>query len=312
MTNLPIQQQTLEKSVSRSGIGLHSARLVDITLHPAPADTGIVFRRTDISGVDHSIPALSSNIADTMLNSQIMNRDGVTVGTVEHLMAAFCGMGVDNAFVDINAAELPAMDGSALLYCEMIREAGVKPQPASRRYLQVLRPIRVEKDESYAEITPAHDLKINVSIDFVDPAIGRSQYYYNHTDISFETELASARTFCLYADVTKLRAAGYALGGSLDNAIVVKEGVILNDGGLRYSDEFVRHKTLDCLGDFYLAGAHVLGNVKTSQPSHALNNLLLQALLADEDAWRIVDSTASAGVQLPHDEPARAAMVSFA
>lgn len=312
MTDLPIQQQTLEKSISRSGIGLHSARLVDITIHPAPVDTGIVFRRNDLSGVDNAIPALSSNIADTMLNSQIMNRDGVTVGTVEHLMAAFCGMGVDNAFVDINAAELPAMDGSALLYCEMIREAGVKPQVGARQYLQVLRPVRVEKGESFAEIIPARDLKINVSIDFVDPAIGRSQYYYNHTDFSFEAELASARTFCLYADVTKLRAAGYALGGSLDNAIVVKDGVIMNDGGLRYSDEFVRHKTLDCLGDFYLAGAHVLGDVKASQPSHALNNLLLQALLADEGAWQIVDSSVAKPALNTTGETARAAMVSYA
>ena len=310
MTTLPIQQQTLASSISRSGIGLHSARLVDITIHPAPVDTSIVFRRIDITGVDNDVPALSSNIADTMLNSQIMNSDGVTVGTVEHLMAAFYGLGIDNAIVDINAAELPAMDGSALLYCEMIREAGIKTQSASRQFLEVLRPVRVEKGDSFAEITPSSQLKINVSIDFVDPAIGRSQYYYNHTDTSFEAELAAARTFCLYADVTKLRAAGYALGGSLENAIVVDDGVIMNDDGLRYSDEFVRHKTLDCLGDIYLAGTHVLGDITASQPSHALNNLLLQAVLADEAAWRLVDSGClQPAMSLETDH---AAMVSFA
>ena len=311
MTDLPIQQQTLATSVSRSGIGLHSARLVDISIHPAPIDTGIVFRRVDISGVDNTIPALSSNIADTMLNSQIMNVDGVTVGTVEHLMAALYGLGIDNAFVDINAAELPAMDGSAMLYCDMIHEAGIKTQAASRQYLQVLRPVRVEKGESFAELLPAQQLKINVSIDFADPAIGRSQYYYNHTDTSFETELSAARTFCLYADVTKLRAAGYALGGSLENAIVVDDGAILNEGGLRYSDEFVRHKVLDCLGDLYLAGAPILGDISASQPSHMLNNMLVQALLADDSAWRLVDSVNIPSKDIPISTEA-AAMVSFA
>lgn len=311
MTTLPLQQQTLASSITRSGIGLHSARLVDITLHPAPVNTGIVFRRIDITGVDNTIPALSSNIADTMLNSQIMNTDGVTVGTIEHLMAAFYGLGVDNAYVDVNAAELPAMDGSSVLFCEMIKEAGVKSQTASRQFIQVLRPVRVEKGDSFAEILPARQLKINVSIDFADPAIGRSQYYYTHNDTSFEAELAAARTFCLYADVTKLRAAGYALGGSLENAIVVDEGNILNNGGLRFSDEFVRHKILDCLGDIYLAGAPVLGDITASQPSHMMNNMLIQALLADDSAWRLIDS----GNITTHDipaEPAVAAIASYA
>jgi len=282
-------QTTLSRSVSRSGIGLHSARLVDMTLHPAPADTGIVFRRIDVSSVDVEIPALSCNIADTMLNSRIMNDDGVTVGTVEHLLAAFAGLGVDNAYIDINAAELPAMDGSALPYCALIREAGIDVLKTPRQYLKVIKPVRIETERSWAEIIPSDRLEIDVSIAFNDAAIGQSQYFYVHDDTSFEDELAAARTFCLYPDLTRLRAAGYALGGSLDNAIVVDDGRILNEGGLRFSDEFVRHKTLDCLGDLYLAGHHILGHITTSQPGHAVNNRLLEALLRDDDAWVLID-----------------------
>lgn len=288
------QQHTLATSVSRNGIGLHSARMVDITLHPAPENTGIVFRRVDINNVDTAIPAHASNIADTMLNSRIMNNEGVTVGTVEHLMAAFYGLGIDNAFVDVNAAELPAMDGSSAPYCAMIREAGITAQTAPRKFLKITRRVRVESDHGWAEIAPNDDLVIDVSIDFKDPAIGASKYFYLHHDGSFEDEIAAARTFCLYQDVTKLRAAGYALGGSLENAIVVDDGAVLNEGGLRFSDEFVRHKTLDCLGDLYLGGVFVLGHITAHQPSHALNNKLVEALLADPSAYTITDAVDAA------------------
>ena len=282
-------QHTLGASVSRTGIGLHSAKMVDVTIRPAPEGTGIVFRRVDISNVDTEIPAHCSNIADTMLNSRIMNNEGVTVGTVEHLMAAFMGLGVDNAYVDTNASELPAMDGSSAPYCAMILEAGLAAQKAPREYLKVLRPVRVESGHGRAEIAPADGgLAIDVSIDFSDSAIGSQRYFYVHREGGFTEELSDARTFCLYQDVTKLRAAGYALGGSLENAIVVDGGKVLNEGGLRHSDEFVRHKTLDCLGDLYLGGHSVLGRVTASQPSHALNNMLVKALLADESAFEIV------------------------
>ena len=284
------QQHTLKASVSRTGIGLHSARMVDMTIHPAPADTGIVFRRVDISNVDTAISALSGNIADTMLNSRIMNNEGVTVGTVEHLMAAFMGLGIDNALIDVNAPELPAMDGSSGPYCAMVREAGIAPQKASRKYLKVLRPVRVESETGWAEIAPSDELVIDVSIEFDDSAIGSSKYFYVHREGSFTDEIANARTFCLYQDVTKLRAAGYALGGSLENAIVVDDGAVLNEGGLRYSDEFVRHKTLDCLGDLYLGGYFVLGRITAVQPSHALNNSLVKSLLADASAYGIIEA----------------------
>ena len=282
-------QHTLANSVSRTGIGLHSAKMVDITIHPAPEDTGIVFRRVDISNVDVAIPAHCDNIADTMLNSRIMNDEGVTVGTIEHLMAAFLGLGIDNAFVDVNASELPAMDGSSAPYCAMIQEAGIAPQKASRKYLRVLRPVRVENEAGWAEISPSDELIIDIAIDFSDSAIGSSKYFYIHRENSFNEEISDARTFCMYQDVTKLRAAGYALGGSLENAIVVDDGKVLNEGGLRHDDEFVRHKALDCLGDLYLGGHFALGHIKAVQPSHALNYNLVKALLADEAAFEIVE-----------------------
>lgn len=283
-------QTTLSQRVSRSGIGLHSARLVDIKISPAPADTGIVFRRTDVTSVDTAIKAVSSNIADTMLNSRIMNDDGVAIGTIEHLMAAFAGLGVDNAYVDVNAAELPAMDGSSAPYCNMINEAGIELLQVSRKYIKVIKPVRIQSELSEATISPSKALEIDVTIDFDDPMIGKSQYFYVHGDQSFENELSAARTFCLYQDLTKMRAAGYALGGSLDNAIVVDNGSLLNETGLRFTDEFVRHKTLDCIGDFSLAGMPIIGHICCSRPGHAINNKLLEALLQDEEAWVVVDA----------------------
>lgn len=301
-------QSTLSKSVSRSGIGLHSARLVDIKINPAPADTGIVFRRTDVSSVNTSIQALSRNIADTMLNSRIMNDDGVAIGTIEHLMAAFAGLGVDNAFVDVNAAELPAMDGSSALYCDMINEAGIELLSASRKYIKVIKPVRIQYNDSEASISPSSNFEIDVTIDFDDPLIGKSQYFYVHADGSFENELAAARTFCMYQDLTKMRAAGYALGGSLDNAIVVDNGSLLNESGLRFTDEFVRHKTLDCIGDMYLAGLPMIGHIRSSLPGHAVNNKLLNALLEDESAWVIVIATEDDSIMdTSLDQPAVAA-----
>ena len=283
-------QTTLTSPVSKSGIGLHSARLVDLTICPAPADTGIIFRRTDVSSVDTEIKALSNNIADTMLNSRIMNNDGVDIGTIEHLMAAFAGMGIDNAYVDVNAAELPAMDGSSAPYCAMINEAGISLLKTPRKYIKILKSVRVIHGDACAEITPSDQLEIDITIDFSDPLIGKSQYFYIHDDGSFESELASARTFCRYADLAKMRAAGYALGGSLDNAIVVNDGVLMNEQGLRFTDEFVRHKTLDCIGDIFLAGHNIIGHITADKPGHAINHMLIEAVLSDESAWMVIEA----------------------
>jgi UDP-3-O-[3-hydroxymyristoyl] N-acetylglucosamine deacetylase len=300
-------QKTLSKSASRSGIGLHSARLVDVKISPAPIDTGIVFRRTDVSSVDISIKAIVGNVADTMLNSRIMNDDGVTVGTIEHLMAAFAGLGVDNAYVDVNAAELPAMDGSAAPFCAMINDAGVESQQAIRRYIKVIKPVHIQTEQAEASISPSNHLEIDITIDFDDPLIGKSQYFYSHADDSFENELAAARTFCLHKDLTKMRAAGYALGGSLDNAIVVDDGILLNETVLRFTDEFVRHKTLDCIGDMALAGMPLIGHIRSNRPGHAANNMLLNALLEDTTAWTEINE-----VQTNQPNPKTAAVESFA
>lgn len=281
-------QNTINKSVTRSGIGLHTARLVDLTIHPAPAHTGIVFRRTDLTGIDPTIPAHISNVADVSLNTSICNSDGAVVGTIEHLMAAFTGCGIDNAYVDVSGHELPAFDGSSLRFCEMLAEAGITVQKDERRYLKVLKPIVVKKDSSELRIVPADMLQISVKIDFRDPMIGASQYFYVHDENSFVNELASARTFCLYDDISRMRAAGYGIGGSLENAIVVKDGQMLNETPLRFTDEFVRHKTLDCLGDLRLAGYGLIGHVTANRPGHRMNSELLKMLFSQPDAMTLV------------------------
>lgn len=305
-------QTTLTNPVRRSGIGLHSARLVDLTILPAPADHGIVFKRTDVTGVDTLIPASCGNVADTILNTRIMNNDGVGIGTIEHLMAAFCGMGVDNALVEVNAGELPAMDGSAEPFCAMISEAGISSLKSPRKIIKVLDTIETSSEYSRAILQPCDALEIAVHFEFPDQAVGISEYFYRHEADAFRQQLAAARTFCRHDDVTQMRAAGYALGGSLDNAIVVQDGKILNETGLRFADEFVRHKVLDCLGDLYLASMQVIGRLQISQPGHSSNNQLLSALLEHPSAWVVMDAdTMQAGhdaeAAFPADEERQAA-----
>lgn len=290
-------QNTINSSVTRSGIGLHSARLVSVTIRPAPVDTGIIFYRSDLTGIDTAIPAHISNVSDVSLNTSICNKDGAEIGTIEHLMAAFAGMGIDNAYVDVSGPELPAFDGSSDRYCQMITEAGMKAQTEDRRYIKVLKSVSVEHNESLSSLTPSSALHISAKIDFCDPFIGASQYFYVHSDNSFIEELAAARTFCLYKDVSQMRAAGYAIGGSLDNAIVIKDGQMLNETPLRYTDEFVRHKTLDCLGDLRLAGYGIIGHMTTSRPGHRINSELLRALFSDENNFTFVTSTELANAE---------------
>ncbi|MGB2303900.1 MAG: UDP-3-O-acyl-N-acetylglucosamine deacetylase [Candidatus Puniceispirillales bacterium] len=284
------RQKTVNTSVTRSGIGLHTARLVVITIRPAPVNTGIVFYRSDLTGIDTAIPAHISNVSDVSLNTSICNSDGAEIGTIEHLMAAFAGLGIDNAYVDVSGPELPAFDGSSDRYCQMITEAGIKDQSEDRRYIKVLKPVSVELNEAISTLTPSSVLHISTKIDFSDPFIGASQYFYVHDDDSFMNELSAARTFCLYKDVSQMRAAGYAIGGSLDNAIVVKDGQMLNETPLRFTDEFVRHKTLDCLGDLRLAGLGIIGHMTASRPGHRINSELLKALFRNDSNYAIVTS----------------------
>jgi UDP-3-O-[3-hydroxymyristoyl] N-acetylglucosamine deacetylase len=284
-------QSTLKASIDCVGVGLHSGLRVQMALHPAAPDHGIVFRRTDV-GCD--IPARFDLVADTRLATVLADPDDPTirVATVEHVMAALAGCGVHNALIEVDGPELPALDGSAAHLVFLIDCAGIVAQDAPRRIIEVVRTVRVSDGDAFAELSPArptHDgLELAMSIEFAAAAIGRQALSLHLTPDSFRKELSRARTFALAEDIDRLRAAGMARGGSLENAIVVDAARVLNPGGLRMHDEFVRHKLLDAVGDLALAGAPLSGSFIASRSGHALNNGLLRALLSDSAAWRMV------------------------
>jgi UDP-3-O-[3-hydroxymyristoyl] N-acetylglucosamine deacetylase len=286
-------QKTLKHRIGCTGIGLHSGRKVRLELTPAEAGSGIWFRRTDLAGA----PALAARwdmVGDTQLCTTLSDGNGAAVRTIEHLMAALAGMGVDNVVVELDGPEVPAMDGSAAPFVFLIECAGLEEQDAPRRYVEVLRPVRVSEGEARATLTPSDGFSIGFDIDFRAAAIGRQRAFFDGSADSFKAALSGARTFGMAEEVADLQSRGLALGGSLDNAVVVSGSQVLNAGGLRYTDEFVRHKMLDSLGDLALAGAPILGHFHGSRSSHALNNRLLQALFADQRAWRLVDGVAIA------------------
>ncbi len=284
----PTIQRTLKAPIDCVGVGLHSGRRVRLGLLPASAGTGIVFRRTDL-GVD--IPARYGNVVDSRLCT-VIGLEGdpsARVGTVEHLMAALVGAGVHNAVIEIDGPEVPIHDGSAASFLFLIDCAGVVEQDEFAASIEVLRPVRVSHGEAFAELRPFPlGFDMSVSIAFDAAAIGRQALTLRLTPESFRAELARARTFTLASEVAQLRAAGLALGGSLDNAVVVDGAKVLNPGGLRMGDEFVRHKLLDAVGDLALAGAPLLGRFIGHRTGHALNNCLLRALFADAANWRLL------------------------
>jgi UDP-3-O-[3-hydroxymyristoyl] N-acetylglucosamine deacetylase len=292
-----VRQRTLKNSISCAGIGLHSGSKITMTLHPAEVDTGIVFRRIDIAGGGALIPALWSNVSDTRLNTCIADAEGAAVYTIEHLMAALAGMGIDNAIIDINGLEVPVMDGSAAPFLFLIECAGIVEQSAPRQALKVLKRVEIRDGDKTAMLVPAHNFSLHVEIDFPIPAIRRQECFLPMTVGAFKTEISRARTFGFEQDVAAMRAAGLGKGGSLDNAVVIASDgeKILNEEGLRYDDEFVRHKTLDAVGDLSLAGTPILGHFRGVRCGHALNNRLLRELFADRSAWTMVDL----GSQLP-------------
>ena len=280
-----LHQRTLKSPIGCSGVGLHSGRKIAMTLHPAEADSGVVFRRIDVAAGDAIIPANWRYVVDTRMATTIANDAGVSVATIEHLMAALAGCGVDNAVVELDGAEVPVMDGSAAPFVFLIECAGVIEQDASRRAIKVLKPVSVGDGRRSLTIRPARTFAISFEIDFESRVVARQSLSLKLVNGAFKTDIARARTFGFEHEVSALRAAGLALGGSLDNAVVVRGDTVLNVGGLRYGDEFVRHKILDCVGDLYLAGAPIIGAVDGTCSGHALNNRLLQALFADESAW---------------------------
>ena len=283
-----LRQRTLKSLIGASGVGLHTGQKVRMTLRPAPPDTGIVFRRIDLtSPVD--IPARAELVGDTRMASCLV-RDGVRVGTIEHLMSALGGLGVDNAYVDLDAPELPIMDGSASPFVLLIQQAGIEEQTAPKRFLRVMRRVEVRNGDKWARLEPYDGFKLSFSIDFRHPVIERStqSVSVDFAETSYLKEIARARTFGFMHEVEELRESGLALGGGLDNAVVLDEYRVLNAEGLRFADEFIRHKLLDAIGDLYLLGRPLLGAFSAHKSGHALNNRLLRALLADQTAFETV------------------------
>jgi len=283
-----IRQRTLKNIIRATGVGLHTGAKVHLTLRPAAADTGIVFRRIDLAQpVD--IKAEPYAVGDTRLSS-CLERDGVRVSTVEHLMSAFAGLGVDNAYVDVAGPEVPIMDGSAGPFVFLLQSAGIEEQNAPKTFIRILRAVEVEDGDKWVRFEPHNGFKLTLSIDFDHPVIEkvRQSVTVDFSDTSYVREVARARTFGFMQDVETMRAQGLALGGSLDNAIVMDEYRVLNTDGLRYEDEFVKHKVLDAIGDLYLLGHPLIGAFAGHKSGHALNNQLLRCLLEERQAWEFV------------------------
>ncbi|MFA5529766.1 MAG: UDP-3-O-acyl-N-acetylglucosamine deacetylase [Thiohalomonadaceae bacterium] len=283
-----IRQRTLKNIIRATGVGLHTGEKVYLTLHPAPVDTGIVFRRADLEG-SVEIPAKAENVGDTTLSTTLVKGD-VRISTVEHLLSAMAGMGIDNAYVDVSAPEVPIMDGSAGPFVFLLQSAGIVEQDAPKRFIRIKRSIVVEEGDKWARFDPFDGFKVSFRIEFDHPAFsGRSQQAeVDFSTTSFVKEVSRARTFGFMSQLEALRARNLALGGSLDNAIVVDEYRVLNEDGLRYEDEFVKHKILDSIGDLYLLGCSLIGAFTGYKSGHALNNRLLLALIADKGAWEQV------------------------
>ncbi len=292
-------QTTIQTAVTIAGTGLHSGANVTVTVHPAAANTGIVFRRFDLAAGTGIIPARWDHVSQEPLNTRIFNADGASVNTIEHLMAALSGCGIHNAVVDIDGPEVPALDGSSAGYVRAFVLAGLRRYADRLQVIEVLRPVEVSAGAAMARLAPATSLQIDFSIDFADPAIGQQSKTLNMANGAFVRELCSSRTFCRKSDVDAMHAAGLGLGGSLENAVVVDGDTVLTPGGLRHADEAVRHKMLDALGDLYTAGAPILGRYTGNRAGHALTNKLLRALFADPDAWRWVTCDAATAARLP-------------
>lgn len=270
-----------------------------MTIHPASADYGIWFRRADILLGDAMIPARWNAVEQTALCTRVLNDSGVSVSTIEHVMAALAGCGVHNALIEVDGPEVPILDGSAAEFVRGILRVGVIAQGVAAQAIEILKPVVVTRGEARAELTPDTELRIDFHIDFDDAAIGRQSKALDMANGSFVRELCDSRTFCRRADVDAMRANGLALGGTLDNAVVVDGDTVLTPGGLRHEDEAVRHKMLDALGDLALAGAPIRGRYTGIRAGHALTNALLRALFADPTAWRFVECTPEQAARLP-------------
>jgi len=280
---LYIKQRTLAKTVSCSGIGVHSGKNVNLTLKPAPINYGIQFIRTDLPD-SPSIPACFSMVVDTSL-ATVIGHDGFIVSTIEHLMATFAGLSIDNVCVELDSYEMPIMDGSAEPFTRLLKEAGIEELDAPRYYFVVKKPIELKQDGKSVGIYPSPDLKITCNIEYDHPMIKKQSFSTKITEQVFEKEICRARTFGFLHEIEYLRQYGFAKGGSLDNVVVVDNGSILNQDGLRFPDEFVRHKILDCIGDFSLLGLPLLGHIVLNKTGHAFNHAFIEKFFSNKESW---------------------------
>ena len=303
-----INQRTLKNVIRATGVGIHTGEKVFMTLRPAAVNTGIIFRRTDLDPVIE-VPAFATHVGDTSMNTTL-EQDGVRVSTVEHLMSAFAGLGIDNAYVDLSNAEVPIMDGSAGPFVFLIQSAGIEEQSAAKRFIRVLEPVEVRRDDKWARIDPYDGFRVSFKIDFNHPVFRSHQSFasVDFSTTSYLKEIARARTFGFMRDIEMLRERNLVLGGSMDNAVVLDDYRVLNEDGLRYEDEFVKHKVLDAIGDLYLLGHGLIGAFSGYKSGHELNNLLLRDLLAQPSAWEEVtfDDTETMPVSYAHPAQAKA------
>jgi len=282
-------QKTIQKTTSIEGVGLHSGKTIHMTLKPAAEDHGIVFIRTDVEADKGVVPAKWDHVVDTQLCSVIANNHDVRIGTIEHLMAALCGLGIDNLRIEIDGPEVPIMDGSSMPFVEAIEKAGLEYQAKPRRAIRVLKEVCVMHDGKKVTLSPSEESHFTGDIDFEHPSIGRQSFETTLVNGNFKHDIANARTFGFMKEVEWMRSNGLALGGSMDNAIVLGDGEVLNPEGLRSEDEFIRHKLLDAIGDLYLAGGVLLASYDGHKAGHAINNAILKALFADPAAYEFVD-----------------------
>lgn len=300
-----LRQRTLKNVIRATGVGLHTGEKVYLTLRPAAPDVGIIFRRVDLPA-PVEIKASSQNVGETQLSTSLV-RQGVRISTVEHLLSAFAGLGIDNAYVDVSAPEVPIMDGSAGPFVFLIQSAGIEEQNAPKKFIRIKQPVMVEDGDKWARFDPFHGFKVGFTIEFEHPIFkGRCQEaVVDFSTTSFVKEVSRARTFGFMRDIEYLRERRLALGGTLDNAIVVDDYRVLNEDGLRYEDEFVRHKILDAIGDLYLLGHSLIGAFTGYKSGHALNNHLLRTLLATSSAWEEVTFTNEEMVPISYLQPAQ-------
>jgi UDP-3-O-[3-hydroxymyristoyl] N-acetylglucosamine deacetylase len=301
-----INQRTLKNVIRATGVGIHTGEKVFMTLRPAAVNTGIVFRRMDLEPAVE-VPAFATHVGDTSMNTSL-EHDGVRVSTVEHLMSAFAGLGIDNAYVDLSNAEVPIMDGSAGPFVFLIQSAGIEEQSAAKRFIRVRQPVEVRMDDKWARLDPYAGFRVSFKIDFNHPVFRSHQSFasIDFSTTSYLKEIARARTFGFMRDIEMLRERNLVLGGSMDNAVVLDDYRVLNEDGLRYEDEFVKHKVLDAIGDLYLLGHGLIGAYSGYKSGHEVNNLLLRELLEQPSAWEEVTFDDSDAVPVSYTHPAQA------